>query len=303
MSDGLNHVLVVDDEPEVRQLTARALRASGMTCDLASDGEQAFKMVCSRPYNGVLTDLKMPRRHGHALCLDVMKLPSPPSVMVVTALSDARLVRDLMKLGVYDVAQKPVNYDVLAIKVQAMIEFGKAKRPTAPVPPPDPAKAKKKNLLHLVENTLVELTELFGERLDSAFDWHEKLAEPPKAVSDYIRRLAEEEDSEEARPKAVIVPGHETRRTERVTCYTTATAVPVNRDWKRVGEPFKLALRDLSEGGGRLLYTRSINSEYLALSWAATQLVAQRIRVVCRVRRCRPCGPFYDIGGQFVMAD
>ncbi len=83
---------------------------------------------------------------------------------------------------------------------------------------------------------------------------------------------------------------------------TIADAVPVDRAWERNGEPFKLALRDLSEGGGRFLHTRATNAEYLAICWKATRLAAQ-IRVVCKVRRCRPCGPFYDLGGEFVMAD
>jgi hypothetical protein len=32
-------------------------------------------------------------------------------------------------------------------------------------------------------------------------------------------------------------------------------------------------------------------------------MAGKQIRIVCTVRRCKPCGPFYDIGWQFVMAD
>ncbi|QDT69201.1 Sensor protein EvgS precursor [Planctomycetes bacterium MalM25] len=305
MASTKRNVLVVDDEPQVRELTSRALLASGIQCDLAVDGADAIKKASERSYDAVVTDLRMPNRHGHALCADLLKLPEAPNVMVLTALSDARLVRDLMSRGVYDVLHKPINYDVVATKVQAMIEnTGRTKR-VAPEPPKKAKSnaAKKINLLHQIETTLVELTELFDDRLEAVFDFAEDIPDPPKAVRDFIRRLAESEVTETDKPQSVPLPGHQARGNDRVTCYTIADAVPVDRDWNRTGDPFKIALRDLSESGGRFLHTRATNADYVAICWNATQVVAKQIRVVCRIRRCKPCGPFYDIGGQFVMAD
>lgn len=302
MFKGSGHVLIVDDEPKVRELTGRALAAQGFVCDKASDGDEAFRLANENSYDGVVTDLRMPRRHGHALCLDLLGLPKPPGVMVLTALSDARLVRDLMKRGVHDVIQKPVNFEILAMKVEAMIDQGRRRRVQAP-PAQRKASSAKTNLLLEIENALVELTELASERLDPLFEFEEDLPDPPKAVREFIRRLAEHEMADSEKSTQVVLPGHDARQKARATCYTTAVAVPVNREWEVVGDPFKLALRDLSEGGARLLYTRASNARYLALSWNATQLAAKSIRVVCQVRRWKPCGPFYDIGGQFVMAD
>ena len=51
------------------------------------------------------------------MCTDLMELPNPPCVMVVTALTDPRLVRDLMMRGVKDVVQKPVKEKELAAAV------------------------------------------------------------------------------------------------------------------------------------------------------------------------------------------
>lgn len=303
MSSDPRHVLVVDDEPQVRSLTCRALGAAGMVCEQAEDGEDAFRKLSSKTFDALITDLRMPRRHGHALCNDVMKLPSPPRTMVVTALADPRLVRDLMGRGVYDVVQKPVQYEVLAAKVQSMLDRA-APQPAAPKRSGGrKPRVTRVNLLHQIETTLVELTDLFGERLDTVFDLADDLPDPPRAVREFIRRLAENEVADGDQPKAVVLPQHEDRQNSRVTCYTTAIATPVDRAWSPCGDGFKLALRDLSESGGRLLHTRAVNAEYLALTWNATQLIAKQIRVVCRVRRCKPCGPFYDIGGQFVMAD
>lgn len=290
-------VLVVDDEAQVRQLTCRALSACGFQCDQAQDGAEAISMASDRSYDAVVTDLRMPHRHGHALCTDLMELPKPPKVLVLTALGDARLTRDLLVRGVRDVVQKPVQYDVLAMKVLAMVE-GPNSVESESVKERKPRAALKINLLQKIETTLTELTDLFTDKLESVYPPGEELPEPPKAVRDYIRRLSAGESQGQE------LPGDpSSRNNERVTCCTTAIAVPVNRHWKPVCEPFKVALRDLSESGVRLLHTRATTAGYLALSWPATQLASREIRVVVQVVRCRPCSRFYDIGGVFTMAD
>lgn len=299
------HVLIVDDEPQVRDLTGRALSGHGFRCDLASDGEEALRMASSTQYHAVVTDLRMPRRHGHALCQDLLALSSPPCVLVCTSLADARLTRDLLSRGVHEVVNKPVNYDLLAMKVHSMIDKRLA-RPAAARSKQKPRKAKsgnKANLLHKIESSLVELTDMLGERLDTVFETDSELPEPPRAVRDYIRRLAENEVVQGEKRQAAVMPGHRDREADRVTCYTIAVAAPIDREGARVGAPFKLAVRDLSEGGVRLLYTRATNARYLGLCWNATQLIAKQIRVIAQVRRCSPCGPFYDIGAQFAMVD
>lgn len=300
-----HHVLIVDDEPQVRELTGRALSEHGFRCDLASDGEEALRMASSTAYQAVVTDLRMPKRHGHALCRELLALPAPPCVVVCTALADARLTRDLLGRGVHEVVHKPVVYEVLAMKVRSMLDQ-RTFRPAVPPQPGKPAKQgkpKKANLMFKIESSLVELTEILGERLDTVFEAERELPEPPRAVRDYIRRLSENEVVKGGADQSIVLPGHEQRVSDRVTCYTTAIAAPVDCEGKRVGDPFKLALRDLSEGGARLLYTRATNAKFLALCWNATQLVAKQIRVIAQVRRCEPCGPFYDIGVQFAMVD
>ena len=303
MSPPSNHVLIVDDEPQVRELTRRALTAHGFHCDLVADGEEAFHRASTTRYDAVLTDLRMPRKHGHSLCIDLLQLADPPCIMVITALSDLRLVRDLMMRGVKDVVQKPVNYDVLAMKLQAVIEQGRQRSTKSATSPSKKSNLKKFNLLQQVESSLVELTELGGDRLDQVFSTSSELPDPPRAVREFIRRMAESEVMDNDKSDDGSTPARPTRQTDHATCFTTAIAVPVDRLWQKTDYPFKLAVRDLAEGGVRLLHTRATNAEYLALCWNTMQMAGKQIRVVCAVRKCKPCGPFYDIDGQFVMAD
>ncbi|MGL4512753.1 MAG: response regulator [Lacipirellulaceae bacterium] len=300
MTDSPRSALIVDDEPQVRDLMSRALLRCGICCDQASNGAEGLDLLRGRAYDAVVTDLRMPVKHGHSFCVDMLALPAPPPVLVLTALADPRLVRDLIGRGVRDVVCKPVDYSILAEKVLAMASAGKTNSAAVRVSRA-PALAKL-NLLQKIEQSLVELSDIYADRMDAAFDFDEELAEPPAAVRAFVRRLAEAEAMGGGK-HAVVLPGDAERRHDRVTCFTTATAVPVDKKWRRNCEPFNLGMRDLSEGGVRLLHTRATRAEFLALSWKPTHVAVNRIRVVIQVKRCTPQSPFYDVGGQFVFAD
>ena len=61
MSDA--RVLVVDDKENMRKLLQKIL-ADGYAVDTAEDGARALSLVATRPYDVVVTDIKMPARTG-----------------------------------------------------------------------------------------------------------------------------------------------------------------------------------------------------------------------------------------------
>jgi len=120
MSQCQYRALVVDDEAQVRQLTMRALSRKGFQCELAANGAEALEMVESSRYDVVITDLRMPRHHGHALAVDLLARENPPAVVVLTGVAEPRLARDLLARGVADVLFKPTDYDFLAAKLETI---------------------------------------------------------------------------------------------------------------------------------------------------------------------------------------
>lgn len=112
--------LVVDDEPAVRQLTVAALVQRGFTCEQAEDGEQGLELARRKPFDVIVTDLRMPQRHGHSLADEVLSRLTPkPIVVVLTGVAEPRLALDLLDRGVDDIVLKPVDFRVLAAKVHA----------------------------------------------------------------------------------------------------------------------------------------------------------------------------------------
>ena len=68
-------VLVADSERIVRNVVARALKREGFRCIGAGDGQEAFQRATEGPFDAIITDLVMPRLHGHALLAKLLELP------------------------------------------------------------------------------------------------------------------------------------------------------------------------------------------------------------------------------------
>jgi len=122
MSDAKYRILVVEDEPVVRELTILALEREGYECDPAINGEQALKMLQISPYDVVVTDLRMPNLHGHALAVELLSRDERPIIVVVTGIVEPKLARDLLDRGVEDIFFKPVNHKLLAVKLAKLLD-------------------------------------------------------------------------------------------------------------------------------------------------------------------------------------
>jgi len=113
--------LVVDDDAVVRRMVSFALQQEGFQCETAIDGEQALTRLAQEPYDLLVTDLRMPNKHGHALAVDVLAGELRPTIIVHSSVDDARLTKDLIIRGVDDVVYKPTNYEALAAKAKGMV--------------------------------------------------------------------------------------------------------------------------------------------------------------------------------------
>lgn len=114
--------LVADDDEIARKLLVSVLRHEGFLCNSASDGEEASQLLETQTYDLVVTDLRMPHKHGHALSLEVLRKPNRPVLVVHTAVTEPSMTRDLLTRGVDDVLHKPTNYQAAAAKLRFMVD-------------------------------------------------------------------------------------------------------------------------------------------------------------------------------------
>lgn len=110
-------ILVVDDEPHVRDALARALMDEGYVVDVAGDGAEALDWVRAAKPDAVLLDLMMPGMNGRqflqALRADAAYRGVP--VLIMTAVQGLEL--NLASIGADDIVQKPFNINELMNKV------------------------------------------------------------------------------------------------------------------------------------------------------------------------------------------
>src|SRR5205823_3360553 len=123
MNDQRFSALVVDDEPALRRLTVAALSRCNISCDEASDGDEAGSLICRRKYDVVVTDLRMPKRNGHALAVELLSAEADrPLIVILTGVLEPRLAQDLIARGVDEVEFKPVNFGLFGAKIRARCE-------------------------------------------------------------------------------------------------------------------------------------------------------------------------------------
>jgi two-component system response regulator FlrC len=103
-------ILIVEDEPGVREFLVEALVADGHDVAQAGDGVAALTMMHGRAFDVMLTDLKMPGALNGLDLLRKAKSEQPETeVIVLTAHGTVESAVEAMKLGAYDYIQKPVS--------------------------------------------------------------------------------------------------------------------------------------------------------------------------------------------------
>jgi nitrogen regulation protein NR(I) len=107
------HVLIVDDEVNIRRVLAAMLKREGYEVTTAADGEQALGVLHKTPVHVVVTDLVMPRMGGMDLLRRVSgDFPDVP-VIVITAHGSVDSAVAALKAGAFDYITKPFEQEDL----------------------------------------------------------------------------------------------------------------------------------------------------------------------------------------------
>lgn len=115
-------LLVVDDEPIVRDILTRRLRQSGYRCEESENAFDALKKVEKGDLSLVLSDIKMPVKDGISLLEEIRSVDADIAVIMVTAMPDIDFAIRAMRLGAYDYITKPFNFEEVLICVERALE-------------------------------------------------------------------------------------------------------------------------------------------------------------------------------------
>lgn len=121
---GTEHVLVVDDQPAVLEVTKKILETLGYEVTICLSPRKALTLFCSTPeaFDLVLTDLTMPEMTGIELCVEMKKLSATIPIILCSGYESKFSEEELRSAGLSTWFTKPVTLQKLASLVRSTLD-------------------------------------------------------------------------------------------------------------------------------------------------------------------------------------
>lgn len=114
------HILVVDDDPVIRQSLNRFLASNGMTLSVAADARAARAMIDAGRFDVLVLDVMMPGEDGLSLCRSLRAQTTLPIILLTAMTSETDRIIGL-ELGADDYVCKPFNPRELLARIRAIL--------------------------------------------------------------------------------------------------------------------------------------------------------------------------------------
>jgi two-component system cell cycle response regulator len=119
-------VLVVDDEPDKRQLLKVALEMAGYNVHTANDGADGLAAVEAQQFDLIVTDVMMPRVDGYEMVKRIRANPQTrfiPVIIQTAAKADAQDARRGSQVGAMGYITDPTDLDLLLARARTLLDF------------------------------------------------------------------------------------------------------------------------------------------------------------------------------------
>jgi two-component system response regulator AtoC len=121
-------VLIVDDDRTINRATRYQLNKAGYEAISASSGDECLYHLRNEDIDLVLLDIKLPRVHGIDVLKQIRQINSDLPVIMITAYASIESVVDAMKTGAFEYITKPINFEIMMIKIEKALETVSCKR-------------------------------------------------------------------------------------------------------------------------------------------------------------------------------
>ena len=118
-------ILVVEDEPDLRDLIVEEVESMGHSAAIACDGAEALRYLATHQPQVILSDINMPNMNGCAFRQEIVEnfshLQNVPFIFV-SAYAEQNDIADAMEVGADHFVTKPIDFDALRDLVQTLID-------------------------------------------------------------------------------------------------------------------------------------------------------------------------------------
>lgn len=118
ITSGMRTILIVDDDPLVREVLNELLTDKDYKTTVATNGFEALAHASSQEFEVVLLDMNMPGKSGLEVLPELLKGHPDTAVIMVTGVTDAKTAVEAMKQGAYDYIVKPFGMEDVLVRVE-----------------------------------------------------------------------------------------------------------------------------------------------------------------------------------------
>jgi two-component system, NtrC family, response regulator PilR len=128
MANEPSRIIVLDDEPGIRELLGMILNKNGYMVETVADGNEAINRMENDLYDLAVLDIVMPTLNGIDVLRTINEKSPETSVIMITAYASHETALEAMKLGAYDYIAKPFKFDELKKVIEGALEKKKSNR-------------------------------------------------------------------------------------------------------------------------------------------------------------------------------
>ena len=125
-----NRILIVDDEPRMRESLQNLLVRQGYQASTAADAREAMQALSAEPFDLVLLDVVLPDVSGHEVLAHIRKQLPEVLVIMISGFASIESAVTALKNGAFDYIRKPAEYEELIKRVDNALEQRRLVRET-----------------------------------------------------------------------------------------------------------------------------------------------------------------------------
>lgn len=122
------HVLIIDDEQNMRHMLQVMLNKEGYVAETAGDGREGLSVMAQKDFNYILCDLKMPRMDGMSFLKEAKENYPEKTFIMMSAYGTIDTALEAIKMGAYDYISKPFKTDEVLLTLKKAEERARLKK-------------------------------------------------------------------------------------------------------------------------------------------------------------------------------
>jgi DNA-binding response OmpR family regulator len=114
------NVLVVEDEKRIASFVRKGLEEQGFAVEISGDGDEAYRLASTRPYDAIVLDIMLPGRDGLSILRNLRQRRNTVPVILLTARAELDERVEGLNLGADDYLTKPFYVEELIARLHAI---------------------------------------------------------------------------------------------------------------------------------------------------------------------------------------